>query len=408
MLNPTSFLLRLILPGAWWLGVGMSFSFLAGDMRRAPVWMRQSGLEWLHRLGQEPQRLFKRYIVFGIPFAGKLLAASALRGVVNRFSGGPRTMEEEIAAPAPATAPRTTAPPIQVVTSTELSPLSLRRLRAVVLVGRSPRPSRLVTAIGRNLLDLPTDNQSTILEQWMKQVDRAASNIGLDELPLRVLLSRNSLAPRSGGGRAIVDRDLSDWRGDGALLARLADQYDDHDLILVADAAQIPSGDLAEAAAGLSRAGGGVNLLANPDGTPGGLTLMSCAALRLIPSGPSVDMNEQALPAIARTHEVRVHTSERPFAMPVNTLAEYLAALGQNAGAGSDDPLAEDWDSSFSVIEPGAAVDPAARVHNAVVLAGGRVEAGAMIVRSVVCSGATASRDRRAMDEIVVAKDKMG
>jgi N-acetylglucosaminyldiphosphoundecaprenol N-acetyl-beta-D-mannosaminyltransferase len=32
-------------------------------MRRAPVWWQQHGLEWLYRLGSEPRRLFKRYMV---------------------------------------------------------------------------------------------------------------------------------------------------------------------------------------------------------------------------------------------------------------------------------------------------------------------------------------------------------
>ena len=48
---------RAILPAAWWLGVGISFSFIAGEVNRAPRWMQSCGLEWLHRLAQEPRRL---------------------------------------------------------------------------------------------------------------------------------------------------------------------------------------------------------------------------------------------------------------------------------------------------------------------------------------------------------------
>ena len=39
------------------LGVGISFSFVAGDVARAPRWMQRIGLEWFHRLCQEPKRL---------------------------------------------------------------------------------------------------------------------------------------------------------------------------------------------------------------------------------------------------------------------------------------------------------------------------------------------------------------
>jgi N-acetylglucosaminyldiphosphoundecaprenol N-acetyl-beta-D-mannosaminyltransferase len=38
------------------IGVGGSFDFVAGVTNRAPVWMRRAGLEWLHRLLNEPWR----------------------------------------------------------------------------------------------------------------------------------------------------------------------------------------------------------------------------------------------------------------------------------------------------------------------------------------------------------------
>ncbi|MFV2067427.1 MAG: WecB/TagA/CpsF family glycosyltransferase [Pirellulales bacterium] len=43
------------------LCVGATIDFLAGHKRRAPVWMRKSGMEWLHRLACEPRRLLARY-----------------------------------------------------------------------------------------------------------------------------------------------------------------------------------------------------------------------------------------------------------------------------------------------------------------------------------------------------------
>ncbi|MHC5024872.1 MAG: WecB/TagA/CpsF family glycosyltransferase [Planctomycetota bacterium] len=71
--------LRPLLPGTWWLGVGISFSFLCGDVRRAPHWMQRWGLEWLHRLVQEPRRLGRRYLIDGLPFALWLLASAAVQ-----------------------------------------------------------------------------------------------------------------------------------------------------------------------------------------------------------------------------------------------------------------------------------------------------------------------------------------
>ena len=45
------------------LGVGAAFDFHAGTIQRAPLWMRENGLEWLHRLVSEPRRLWRRYLV---------------------------------------------------------------------------------------------------------------------------------------------------------------------------------------------------------------------------------------------------------------------------------------------------------------------------------------------------------
>lgn len=45
------------------VAVGAAFDFTAGNKKRAPRWMRSAGFEWLHRLGSEPRRLWRRYLV---------------------------------------------------------------------------------------------------------------------------------------------------------------------------------------------------------------------------------------------------------------------------------------------------------------------------------------------------------
>jgi N-acetylglucosaminyldiphosphoundecaprenol N-acetyl-beta-D-mannosaminyltransferase len=67
------------MPQIWWIGVGISFSFVAGHISRAPKWMQKIGLEWLHRLAQEPKRLSERYLVHGLPFSVKLFSVSFWR-----------------------------------------------------------------------------------------------------------------------------------------------------------------------------------------------------------------------------------------------------------------------------------------------------------------------------------------
>lgn len=65
------------------IGLGGAFPVYAGIHKRAPRWMRQMGLEWLYRLMQEPQRLWKRYWTTNTAFtylALKQLLAAQIRG----------------------------------------------------------------------------------------------------------------------------------------------------------------------------------------------------------------------------------------------------------------------------------------------------------------------------------------
>ena len=50
------------------LCVGATIDFLAGEKKRAPVWMQRSGVEWLHRMLSEPDRLVKRYAKDAVVF----------------------------------------------------------------------------------------------------------------------------------------------------------------------------------------------------------------------------------------------------------------------------------------------------------------------------------------------------
>jgi N-acetylglucosaminyldiphosphoundecaprenol N-acetyl-beta-D-mannosaminyltransferase len=61
------------------IGVGAAFDYHAGLTRRAPSWMQNSGLEWLHRLMSEPKRLWRRYLV-----TNSLFVMGAVRQLVQR------------------------------------------------------------------------------------------------------------------------------------------------------------------------------------------------------------------------------------------------------------------------------------------------------------------------------------
>ncbi len=68
------------------LSVGAAFEFVAGTVARAPQWMQRAGLEWLHRLGSDPRRLWRRYLVGGPQFAA-LVARERARAAERRRGG---------------------------------------------------------------------------------------------------------------------------------------------------------------------------------------------------------------------------------------------------------------------------------------------------------------------------------
>jgi N-acetylglucosaminyldiphosphoundecaprenol N-acetyl-beta-D-mannosaminyltransferase len=68
--------LRSALPETSFVGVGISLSFVAGVVPRAPTWTHGAGLEWFHRLLHEPARLSRRYLLQGAPFALELLISA--------------------------------------------------------------------------------------------------------------------------------------------------------------------------------------------------------------------------------------------------------------------------------------------------------------------------------------------
>jgi N-acetylglucosaminyldiphosphoundecaprenol N-acetyl-beta-D-mannosaminyltransferase len=59
------------------LAVGAAFDYHAGQLRKPPPWMQRNGLEWLWRLGLEPGRLWKRYVLLNPAYLARLGAQKA-------------------------------------------------------------------------------------------------------------------------------------------------------------------------------------------------------------------------------------------------------------------------------------------------------------------------------------------
>jgi hypothetical protein len=283
------------------------------------------------------------------------------------------------------------------------------QLRALVLLGGAVRESVLSRAIGRSMLDLPVGAGRSLMTLWQEQaatlVGRGAGSV----MQIRLFLNKTSTPPVCSDSpvlpRAVVEFDRAEFRGTGGVLRDLSEEYGPDDFVLVGNAYQVILQPLAELVSELSAAMGDIALLADTDGTPSGLQLIRCGALRELSARGFVDFKEQALPLLARSFSVRV--VRRPVvAVSIRTLETYITALRllRNRGASEPverDPFGEECFSSFAVVEEGADIAATARVHDSVVLRGGRVREGAVVARSVVCGGAIVETGEVVVDRVV-------
>ncbi|MBZ2206836.1 WecB/TagA/CpsF family glycosyltransferase [Massilia soli] len=61
------------------MGVGGTFDVAIGKVKRAPLWMQKSGLEWFYRFLQEPRRMFRRYFIDDMAFIWLFIKEAAGR-----------------------------------------------------------------------------------------------------------------------------------------------------------------------------------------------------------------------------------------------------------------------------------------------------------------------------------------
>jgi|SRR5271170_7377050 len=287
----------------------------------------------------------------------------------------------------------------------------LRRLRAVILLAGVVRSTKFNESIQRSLLGLPLDVNTSVIGHWYNHVCQLTKVCQSNSLPLRILVDPQSPLPVTpqliDTTALLIERDPLEFRGTGGVLLDSTLSYAEDDYVVVGNAAGVLLSDLSSIVSRLVDCCADITILANSDGSPTGLMLIRCGTLRQISPIGFVDLNEQALPAIAERFHVRVlrHAIER---YPVRNLSEYIQAIRQyqvsrRSGRTSDDPFAEHWLSTFSVAESSQDVAPTASLLDSVVLENGRVNDHAVLVRSIVCPGAIVPSHSTVIDEIVTS-----
>lgn len=284
----------------------------------------------------------------------------------------------------------------------------LQKLRAIILLGGSVRPTSLTRGINRPLLDLPINESETVLTALQHQIVGLRNALDRPDLPARLLIDQAAIIPESYQPKAAkieIERDPADFRGTAGLLYDVTRGYEADDYILVVNAAQIFLNPLLELTERLAELGGEVGLISHDSGEPTGVMLLRVGVLSETPRVGFVDLKEQALPKIASAHTVRVLDLPEPSGLPVRTLTDYLRALRQYYLRRAEEGarrrlLAEEWRPVFSVIEPGAEVGEGVTLHDSVVLKGGRVASDVVLVRSVVPAKSMIKRGRVIVDTI--------
>ncbi len=284
--------------------------------------------------------------------------------------------------------------------------------RSLVLLGGIVRVDHFGAELGRSVLDLPISPDETMFSAWREHAQTLAEAIGSEPLDVSLVVNSDRTVPDGWSNddrvRLTIERDPAEYRGTGGLLRDfVARKYDADDWILVANAAQLFLEPLPPLVERLRAAGAEVATLTQKDGTPAGLTLLRCGSLDVIPEVGYCDLKEQGLAKIAELRPVGVVTLEPTCVHPVRGLDDYVEALKalyrhRQTGPGVvSDPFAEEWQATFSVVEPESVVEEGAVLHDAVVLRGGRVERGGFAARTIVGPGGVVRAGESVIDAVV-------
>lgn len=278
-------------------------------------------------------------------------------------------------------------------------------LAAVVLVAGSVRKSSLAKTARRSRLDLPLRRNETMGMHWLTRMGELRALLGAPELPLVIATNTIAGAPHDAAGWpcTVVRMDTEEPRGSGGALRDVAVGLDPMSHLLVAPAHSFTLEPLGSILEGLAACSADAVVHTTREGAPTGFFRIRCGALVGLPPRGFVDLKEQALPQLASKFDVRVVSTAHAAPLAVRTLDGYVRALRAAAGGVPEAERSEEWRSTFALAEPGSTVHESARLHDSVVLAGGKVGAGAVVVRCLVGPDGVVAAGVTVFDELIGA-----
>jgi carbonic anhydrase/acetyltransferase-like protein (isoleucine patch superfamily) len=291
---------------------------------------------------------------------------------------------------------------------------------AVILAG-SLRPSPLRHALDVPELCLPVTPDRVLLEAWRLALETVGP------LTRVVVVVRDETDVRSvtavvrgavGLPWCEIVTEPAAWRGTSGvvrdLTGDLVDDPADDKVVIVAEAAVLPPGDLSPLVHTLRPGDAGVVGVGSDD-EPAGVFALTGAAVGLAPEKGYHDIKEQLLPAL---HEASMPVRSVPVTERVCRIRDrssYLAAVAQLRHAVPDanepDPRTITPQTSVarsavvdgdSLVEPGVIVEEDAVIHDSVVLSGATIGAGAVVTRSVVAPMSVIRPGARVVREMIL------
>jgi len=291
----------------------------------------------------------------------------------------------------------------------------IQSIRSMIVLYGSVRSTPLARRIDRSLLDLPLVS-GTITSHHLSNAQACARRFDLKNFEMRVLVDTDSRPPtkfeKSDLVNCVIQEDASPIRGVAGVLSDATKDMADDDYIIVSSGAQVFLEPLSDLVHAMAKKAADVSFVSCLDGAPVGLWLIRCGVLKSVKPIGYVDLKEQSLEAWKVEHKVSVVERQRAYAHPTRSLAEYLNAIrAETAGFGSgatidEDPYREDWESTFSIVEPEAKVAEGVILHDSIALNGSTVGKGAVVVRSILCPGSVVMPGARVIDKVLTGTVK--
>lgn len=284
-------------------------------------------------------------------------------------------------------------------------------IAACVLLAGGLRPSALVLATGRNVLDLfPTESRS-VLDIWLTRL------APLGAFPIRVVHGGENPSPttppRENWPELSFEPEPHGYRGPAGILRDLCADYPGESTVLVGEASRFVSVEIGELLREHRRRKADATIGMNSDGSPAGLIAIRRSALDCVGRVGFMDLKEQWLNKVLSSGgTVYAHELRGAGLLPLRSRSEFLEAARVAAGVSRpEDALApvshvrgERSTTGASIVCAGARVAASAILHDAVVMPGAEVGDDAVVVRSVIAPGVRVENGSELIDVVAGAR----